>query len=170
MRGFHRGAAGNVARVSFGEFVTRLDYPMFIATVPGDGCLVGFATQCSIDPPRFLACLSDKNRTYRLAREAEHMAVHVVPEDRPDLAELFGGETGDQVDKLSRCEWTPGPGGVPVLDGCARWFAGRIVDRLPLGDHVGFVLDPVGDGHGERDRQGALGFQDARDIEPGHEA
>ena len=31
---------------------------MFIATVPGDGCLVGFATQCSIDPLRFLACLS----------------------------------------------------------------------------------------------------------------
>jgi hypothetical protein len=26
-----------------------------------------------------------------------------------ELAELFGGETGDEVDKFDRCEWRPGP-------------------------------------------------------------
>lgn len=154
--------------MSFDELVGALDYPMFIATVRGDGCLVGFATQCSIDPPRFLACLSNKNRTYRLAREAEHMAVHVVPADRMDLAELFGGETADEVDKLARCEWREGPGGVPVLAGCPSWLAGRIVSRADFGDHVGFVLDVV------EARDGAtsdlLRFQQARRIEPGHEA
>ena len=38
-----------------------LDYPMYVATVRvGEhraGCLVGFATQASIDPPRFLVGL-----------------------------------------------------------------------------------------------------------------
>src|SRR3954451_16023833 len=42
--------------------VSELDDPMFIVTVAGPmeraGCLVGFATQCSIHPPRFLLCLS----------------------------------------------------------------------------------------------------------------
>jgi flavin reductase (DIM6/NTAB) family NADH-FMN oxidoreductase RutF len=71
---------------AFDALVGALDYPMFIATTVGDGersgCLVGFATQCSIDPPRFLVCLSDKNRTYRvLERGATTIVLHVVPRD-----------------------------------------------------------------------------------------
>lgn len=143
----------------------ELDYPMFIATVPGDGCLVGFATQCSIDPVRFLACLSNKNRTYRLARDASHMAVHAVPEDRGDLAELFGGETADEFDKLARCEWTEGPAGVPLISGCPH-LVGRVLDRFDVGDHAAFLLDVVETQGGEP----AMGFQRARRIEPGHEA
>ena len=143
----------------------ELDYPMFIATVPGDGCLVGFATQCSIDPLRFLVCLSDKNKTYRLATDATHMAVHVVPEERPDLAELFGGETADDVDKLARCEWTEGPGGAPVIAGCPH-LVGRVIERVSVGDHVAFVLDVVESKGAGR----AMPFQQARRIEPGHEA
>ena len=43
----------------FNDLVGGLDYPMFIATARSErgeraGCLVGFATQCSIDPSRFL--------------------------------------------------------------------------------------------------------------------
>jgi flavin reductase (DIM6/NTAB) family NADH-FMN oxidoreductase RutF len=152
--------------VSFEELVADLDYPMFIATVSGDGCLIGFATQCSIDPPRFLACLSNKNRTYRLACETDHMAVHVVPAERRDLADLFGGETGDEVDKLARCSWREGPGGVPLLDGCP-WLVGRILERFEVGDHVAFEL-------GVLDASGTtaepLRFQQVRRIDPGHEA
>ena len=143
----------------------ELDYPMFIATVPGDGCLIGFATQCSIDPPRFLACLSNKNRTYRLARDADHMALHVVPADRMDLAELFGGETGDEVDKLERCEWTEGRGGVPLIAGCPH-LVGRILRSFDVGDHVAFELDVL-------ELEGSappLTFDRAKRIDPGHEA
>ena len=143
----------------------ELDYPMFIATVPGDGCLVGFATQCSIDPVRFVVCLSNKNKTYRLAREATHMALHVVPEDRADLAELFGGETADEVDKLERVEWSPGPGGAPLIAGCP-YAAGSILNRVDVGDHVAFVLEV-------ETTEGAatpMRFRRAREIDPGHEA
>ena len=146
--------------------IDELDYPMFIATVPGDGCLIGFATQCSIDPVRFLACLSNKNRTYRLARDAEHMAIHVVPSDRMDLAKLFGGATGDEVDKLAHCRWTEGPGGVPLIDGCP-WIVGRILQRFDVGDHVAFELDVI-DANGET--ADPLRFQQAKHIDPGHEA
>src|SRR4051794_7928471 len=70
------------------ELVSQLDYPMFIVTAAARGeragCLVGFATQCSINPPRFLLCLSDKNRTYRVAQHAQILVVHLVPEDAAD--------------------------------------------------------------------------------------
>jgi flavin reductase (DIM6/NTAB) family NADH-FMN oxidoreductase RutF len=160
------------AERGFHELVGQLDYPMLVATTRADGelsgCLVGFATQCSIEPPRFLVCLSDKNRTYRLARDAEAMAVHFLPSSAPHLAELFGGETGDEVDKFARCEWREGPRGLPILSECDNWFAGEILDRLPLGDHVGFVLAPIAVHHGTSLDE--FTFHRARRIDPGHEA
>jgi len=131
----------------FVRLVSQLDYSLFIVTVAAGeeraGCLIGFATQVSIDPPRFLACLSVKNRTYRVAAHADTLVVHPVPEEAEELAVLFGGETGDEVDKFSRCKWISGPGGVPILSGLRNWFAGRVAQRLEFGDHVGFLLEPT---------------------------
>jgi flavin reductase (DIM6/NTAB) family NADH-FMN oxidoreductase RutF len=157
---------------TFQRLVAQLDYPMFIATViAGEeraGCLIGFATQCSIRPPRFLAGISDKNRTFRVAQGAESMALHLVPEDATELAELFGGETGDEIDKFDRCDWHEGPGGVPLLDGCPNRFVGRIIERIDFGDHTGMVLEPF---YADEDTgEGQLTFHRAKRIDPGHEA
>ena len=157
---------------AFDHLVGELDYPMFIATTRAAderaGCLLGFATQCSIDPPRFLVCLSEKNRTCRVAREAELLAVHLVPSSAQALAELFGGATGDEVDKFARCDWQEGRGGVPILDECDNWFVARVLARHDLGDHVGFLLDPVEAASGTPLDE--FSFHRARRIEPGHEA
>jgi flavin reductase (DIM6/NTAB) family NADH-FMN oxidoreductase RutF len=150
----------------------ELDYPMFIVTAAAGGeragCLVGFATQCSIDPVRFMACLSDKNRTFKVASQASVLVVHVVPEEAEELAELFGSETGDDVDKFARCGWHEGPGGVPLLDECPNRFVGRVLWRADAGDHDAFLLEPVAAHADEGGRE--LTFHRARRIEPGHEA
>ena len=110
---------------------------MFIVTArAGDeplGCMIGFATQTSIDPPRFAVCLSHNNRTYRRGRDAELLGVHCVPEHATELAELFGGETGDEVDKFARAAWHEGPEGVPLLDECPNRFVGRVLWRQRRG-------------------------------------
>ena len=152
--------------------LTDLDHPMYIVTATNGrdraGCLVGFTTQCSIDPPRFIVCLSDKNRTFRVARDARILVVHLVPADAGALAELFGAQTGDEVDKFSRCAWHEGPDGTPVLDECESWFAGRVLDTLDGGDHRAFLLEPV-ESHGD-DAERPFTFHRARRMEPGHEA
>src|SRR3954447_14145394 len=108
------------ADATFNALVGDLDYPMFIVTVCAggerSGCLVGFATQTSIDPSRFLVCLSPANHTYRRGRDAWHLGVHCAPEGRRALAELCGGEAGDYVDKCARCACREGSDGVPRLD------------------------------------------------------
>ena len=163
---------GGDPRGDFDELVGGLDYPMFIVTTRAggemSGCLVGFATQCSIDPPRFLVCLSDKNRTCRVARAAAALAVHFVPAAAGELAELFGGETGDEVDKFARCEWCEGRDGIPILGGCENWFVGAILGHHELGDHVGFLLEPV-EAHSSADFD-EFTFHRAKRIDPGHEA
>ena len=56
---------------AFHQLVSRLDYPMAIVTAADgeerSGCLVGFHTQCSIEPARFLICISRRNHTYSIA-------------------------------------------------------------------------------------------------------
>jgi flavin reductase (DIM6/NTAB) family NADH-FMN oxidoreductase RutF len=157
---------------SFNGIVGGLEYPMFIVTARAGGeplgCLIGFATQTSIDPPRFAVCLSHKNRTYRRGRDAELLGVHAVPAHAAALAELFGGETGDEVDKFARCAWHEGPGGVPILDECPNWFVGRVVWRRDAGDHDAFLLEPVAGENGTGEDE--FTFHRAKRIEPGHEA
>ena len=160
------------AAATFHALVGELEYPMFIVTARAGaeplGCLVGFATQASIDPPRFAVCLSHNNRTFRRGREAELLGVHCVPADAEALAALFGGETGDDVDKFARCAWHDGPDGVPILDDCPSWFVGRVVWRADAGDHDAFLLEPVVAEAGAD--QDEFTFHRAKRIEAGHEA
>ena len=153
------------------ELLSEIDYPLYIVTVAvdgeKDGCLVGFVTQASVTPPRLLVCLSKKNHTYETANSADTFVVHLAAEENRELAELFGGETGDEIDKFEQCEWTPGPGGVPVLAGCDRWFGGRVVDKLDTGDHMAFLVEPTVIHNGGPVK--SLTFQQAKDIDPGHE-
>ena len=161
---------GGVAEVAH-DVLGRLDYPMLIVTGTAEGervgCLVGFWTQCSMHPPRLLVCLSVNNRTYRVAGASPALAVHVLSSEHHELAQLFGGETADEVDKFAQVPWRPGPDDLPILDG-PSWFACRVTDRVPFGDHVGLVLE-LFDGE-DRGVQGQVGFQAVKDLDPGHDA
>jgi flavin reductase (DIM6/NTAB) family NADH-FMN oxidoreductase RutF len=152
--------------------VGELDYPMFIVTATDGarraGCLVGFVTQCSISPLRFLTCLSVQNYTFAVAQHTDTVAVHVLSQHDAELAALFGTRTGFEVDKFARCAWQDGPGGVPVLDDCANWFIARVLQRHTLGDHVGLLLEPTAASHQGFDHQ--LGFQDVHNLQAANDA
>jgi flavin reductase (DIM6/NTAB) family NADH-FMN oxidoreductase RutF len=143
-----------------------------VTTAAGDersGCLVGFATQASIGPARFLVAISNKNHTFRVATSATRLAVHLLSTEHREVAELFGEQTGDDIDKFSRCDWRPGPDGVPVLSAAAAWFSGQIIDRHNLGDHVGYLIAP--DAGEVRDPDARiLVVSDVEDMAAGHEA
>lgn len=157
---------------AFDDLMGHLGQRALVVTARHDeavaGCLVGFATQVSIHPRLFLACLSEKNHTFRVAAHgASHLAVHLLPAGRDDLAELFGGQTGDDVDKLAHCRWHEGPGGVPLLNDCPDRFVGLVTDRHVMGDHVGFVLEPVVAQFAGGE---TMSVARASRVDPGHEA
>ena len=157
----------------FNELMASIDRPMLVVTTSaGDaqaGCLVGFHSQCSIEPRRYALWFSKANHTYPVAMRAEMYAAHFLSRDDHDLAELFGGLTGDDVDKFALVDWTEGPSGVPVLTRCANRFVGHRVALVDDGsDHVCVVVEPV-------EASSAAPFvplrlSDAGDIDPGHDA
>jgi flavin reductase (DIM6/NTAB) family NADH-FMN oxidoreductase RutF len=148
-----------------------LDSPMWVATAgtgsDRSGCLVGFVTQCSIEPVRWIVCISEANHTARPAFDGDVLVVHLLRETDIALARLFGEETGDEVDKFASVAWHPGPHGVPVVD-ALDWFAGRVVARHDVGDHVAILVEPFA-GECEHDAP-PLGFQSVRNLDPGHPA
>ncbi len=155
------------------RLLTELDYPMVVVTTTApdgerSGCVVGFLTQCSVHPPRLAVFLSVTNHTFRVAERADHLAVHFLTHDQRDLAEWFGSTTGDETDKFDDLAWSPGPGGVPLLEACPHRVVGRILDRRSTGDHVCHVLAPVAAAHDEGPLR-QLGFQAVLDLEPGHD-
>jgi flavin reductase (DIM6/NTAB) family NADH-FMN oxidoreductase RutF len=82
------------------------------------------------------------------------------------MASLFGEQSGDEIDKFERVQWSAGPGGVPILAECAAWVVGRVVDRMSAGDHEAFLIN-VGDGGAGR-HEGQFMWRDAGGFEPGH--
>ncbi|MEV2250286.1 flavin reductase family protein [Streptomyces sp. NPDC050147] len=161
--------------VAVDGFTDRLDYPMYLVTAAGDegpaGCLVGFASQCALEPPRFVVWLSRANHTYQVARDASFLGVHLLRRDQHDLAGLFGGECGERVDKFARVRWEARSGGAPVLTKCPAWWVGKIERHADWGDHVGFHLTPVEAGADPLGpREELLRLSDVSDLSPGHPA
>lgn len=156
----------------FHKLVSEMNYPMYVVTAAAggerSGCLVGFTTQASLHPPRWLAMLSKANHTFGVAARAEGLIVHFLGRADRDLASLFGEETTDQIDKFTACSWHEGPFGAPILEGVRGWVAGAVLARWDAGDHVGHLLDPVAVGLGRPDP--LLMFQETRDFDPGHPA
>lgn len=165
-RGARTGPGRDVHRALAG-----VDPPMFAVTTSVDGvragCLVGFVTQCGVSPVRYLVCLAKANHTARVAAGANLLAVHALGQEHRGLAALLATTTGDCIDKFAHCGWTAGPAGLPILTGCDRWFVGRIADRHDLGDHTGFVLDPIAAGPGNPDQE-PLRHSAVRELIPGH--
>jgi flavin reductase (DIM6/NTAB) family NADH-FMN oxidoreductase RutF len=157
---------------AYERIAAAVDPPMVIVTARSgddiDGCLVGFSTQCSIEPTRHLVCLSKANRTYDIASGATSLVVHMLHDDPVGmwLARLFGEVSAYETDKLGMCAWEEGVEGTPVIAGC-DWFAGAIIERFDLGDHVAFALD-VGAGDTNASREPYLGYARVRDLDAGN--
>jgi flavin reductase (DIM6/NTAB) family NADH-FMN oxidoreductase RutF len=152
-------------------FTNRLDYPLVVVTnrSPTDelsGCLVGFTTQCSIVPPRFLVCVSKVNHTYFASEQSDGLALHLLGAEQTAMASLFGEKTGDSVSKFDRCAWSTAATGAPVLEDCAAWLDCRVLDRFDVGDHRALLVRPLSGGPGNR--SGVLTYRSAPDFEPGH--
>ena len=152
-------------------YTDRTDYPLtVVTTVDRDGersgCLAGFVTQCSIEPPRFLVCLSKVNHTFEVVRRARFLTLHLLGDRQTGTASIFGEQSGDTVDKFVGVDWHPGTGGVPVLDDCVAWLTMSIIDRFDVGDHAALLTEPVTGGAG--DQVGLMTFRTAPALEPGH--
>jgi flavin reductase (DIM6/NTAB) family NADH-FMN oxidoreductase RutF len=152
-------------------FFERVDFPYYVLTVRTSdeemsGCLAGFVTQCSIDPPNFVACISHLNHTLGVAVRYSAMGLHLLGEDQLDVARLFGEETGDVVDKFADVDWRIGTTGAPLLADASLALEGTILGHFSVGDHEAFLVRAVRAVGGPG--RGLLTHRNSPPLHPGH--
>jgi len=127
----------------FDTLERSIDRPATVVTaangVERSGCRVDLWSRCSSHPPRCVVMVPKLSHTFRVARSAPTLVVHVLREDDAELAARFGAVDED-VDPFAGLPWSIGPGGAPVLDGL-DWFAGTVGQILDVGDHVAVFID-----------------------------
>jgi flavin reductase (DIM6/NTAB) family NADH-FMN oxidoreductase RutF len=152
-------------------FFDLIDYPFYVVTVRSpeadmSGCLAGFVTQCSINPPNFLVCIAKVNHTLGVAERSTGMGLHLLGEDQVDLARLFGEQTGDLVDKFASVDWRLGFTGAPLLVDAAVSMEGQVLGHFSVGDHEAFLMRAARAVEGGP--PGLLTFRAAPQLHPGH--
>lgn len=94
-------------KASSESLVRSTDYSLYVVTACANdepsGCLAGFVTQASIDPVRFIVCVSKINHTFGVALTSPGLGLHLLGADQRDTASLFGEQTGDVIDKFAVC-------------------------------------------------------------------
>ncbi|MDX6329275.1 MAG: hypothetical protein QOI83_1658 [Streptomycetaceae bacterium] len=114
---------------------------------------VGFtATSLSsvaADPPLLSFGISTGSSSWPTLADAPFVGVHLLGEHQEELAATFARSGADRFGRSTA--WRRGPHGVPLLDDVSAWLVGRVVARIPAGDHRIVVAqaiagDPLGPG------------------------
>lgn len=133
-----------------------------VITVPGPaGFTATSFTSVSLEPALVSFCLGLTASTIDAVRAGDRFAVHVLGTRDSALAARFA-RSG--IDRFHGTAWTPGAGGVPILDGVRAWLTARVTLRQPIGDHL-LVVGEVESGGGHLEG-GALVHHDGAFATP----
>ncbi|MEU4242347.1 flavin reductase family protein [Actinoplanes sp. NPDC026619] len=105
-------------------------------------------TSVSLEPPLVSFCLADAASAARAVARAATVAVHVLHRDQETVARTFATRGIDRF--ATHGAWTPGPDGVPLLDGVLARIICRVARRVRAGDHTIVLATPIsGDSHAD---------------------
>ena len=149
---------GLTFRRACGQFLTGVT---IVTSMDPDRGPAGLAansfTSVSLEPPLVLVSIDRAASSLRALDRSGRYAVHILGAHQEDLCRRFAKGHLSGTEKLEGAGWSPGLGGVPLLDDYLARFECRVVNAVPGGDHVIYLgeverLD-LGD-----DQKPALGF------------
>ena len=115
-----------------GHFVTGV--AVVTASTP-DGP-VGFTCQTfgslSLEPTLISFSAFSASHSWPMARSVGVVGINILSSEQESVARVFG-KPGSE--KFSGVEWTPGPGGAPLIEGALAHLEGRVQFVTTQGDH-----------------------------------
>lgn len=119
--------------------------------------------QVSYKPLHLALAASPAHHSWPLLQRAGAFGVSVLERGQIALARHFGLNSGATTDKFAGQGWSS-LGGMPVLDEALAWFACRVVQVVPGGDHQ-LVLAEVVDGRLLKPRAAPLLYADTGNLD-----
>lgn len=131
-------------RQALGAFATGVT---IVTTRDPEGRPVGLTANSfnsvSLSPPLVLWSLALNSQNLNAFRKAPTWVVHILAAGQEDLSSRFASRGAD---KFAGLDFEDGPGGAPLLEGCAARFVCQSTFEYEGGDHaifVGRVIDLV---------------------------
>jgi 3-hydroxy-9,10-secoandrosta-1,3,5(10)-triene-9,17-dione monooxygenase reductase component len=139
--------APDTFRKVMGHFVTGITV---VTALDGDrpqGITVNALTSVSLEPPLVVVALDRRRFITPTVHRTGRYAVNVLSEDQQTLSDCFAGApvTPDR-DAFCGAPWTPGPTGLPLIDGAIATLECTVTEVFQAGDHELFVarVDALG--------------------------
>jgi flavin reductase (DIM6/NTAB) family NADH-FMN oxidoreductase RutF len=99
---------------------------------------------CSLmdSPPSLLVSLGRGSQSCPMVLSSRRFAVNILQESQADVAKAFArhaadAEAGEQKFRDAG-QWTDGPGGVPLLDGCLANLVCNVIESSTMKTHMVF--------------------------------
>jgi flavin reductase (DIM6/NTAB) family NADH-FMN oxidoreductase RutF len=130
----------------------KMTYGMWVMTAAhesdAEASTVTWVSQMSFVPPLVAVGARQNSHLHEVVEKAGTFALHLVAEDKKEVAELFIKPTevkdGPEGKTIAGYSYTPGISGSPLLDGFPCWLELKVVEIVKRGDHsiiVGEVVD-----------------------------
>lgn len=124
-------------RTALGQYATGVTV---VTTLDAEGRPVGLTVNSfasvSLDPPLVLWSLAASSACMQAFKSCAHFAVNVLAVDQVEVSNHFALAG---YDKFAEVVWTPGLGGVPLLDDCCARFECGSHSYHSGGDHTIFI-------------------------------
>jgi flavin reductase (DIM6/NTAB) family NADH-FMN oxidoreductase RutF len=127
-------------RTAIGQFATGVT---IVTTLDGDrpvGITVNAFASVSLEPALVMIALDHRRYIVPAIEAGGRYAVNVLAEDQQWLSDCFAGaNVTPNREAFCGAAWHPGQTGLPLLGGAVASIECRVVQRIPLGDHLVFV-------------------------------
>ncbi|MBV6656851.1 MAG: flavin reductase [Devosiaceae bacterium] len=140
------GPAGSVSPDTFIDGMRALAGAVNVLTTQVGGQRYGLTATavCSLSttPPRLIACVNQKGRTFGALRDSGVVAVNSLDASQCDVATAFAGAGAPDVDRFETGDWLEGAvDGCPVLKGACVTFECRIAEVIEAASHGILICD-----------------------------
>ena len=110
-----------------------------MATVVANGLEIAYEIVGG-GPPLVVVALDKRRFITPTVHASGRYAVNVLSEDQQALSDCFAGApVQPSRDDFCGAAWTPGPTGLPLLDGAIATLECTVVERFQAGDHELFI-------------------------------
>jgi 3-hydroxy-9,10-secoandrosta-1,3,5(10)-triene-9,17-dione monooxygenase reductase component len=139
--------APDTFRKVMGHFVTGITVVTTLQDGRPRGITVNALTSVSLEPPLVVVALDRRRFISPSVHETGRYAVNVLSEDQQEISDFFAGAAVEPSrDDFCGASWTPGPTGLPLLDGAIATLECTVTETFQAGDHELFVarVDSLG--------------------------
>lgn len=120
-------------RMALGRFATGV----VVVTTEYDSARVGLTinsfSSLSLNPPLILWSIDRGARSFDAFMASDRFAINVLERSQVAVSNVFASKETDKFDKVA---WTPGGGGVPLIDGAVCQLECTRAYQHDGGDHV----------------------------------